>query len=167
MLFLGRNRDGCGPMAANAKLPQIMNIYTYELPQERIAQRPVKPYDAAKLLLVNRATKEISESSKTIRERVNKAREIQLKRYKGIKIFFNSQLKPSLMAIYCKLGEDEKKLLKDAFDKMGFSARAHDRILKVARTIADLDDSEDIKVQHIAEAIQYRSLDRKIWGAGE
>jgi magnesium chelatase family protein len=108
-----------------------------------------------------------SEKSEDIRKRVNRAREIQLKRYKGTKIFFNSQLKPSLMAKFCKLGEEEKKLLKDAFDRMGFSARAHDRILKVSRTIADLDESEDIKVHHIAEAIQYRSLDRKIWGGGD
>ena len=104
------------------------------------------------------------ETSAHIRERVNKARNIQLDRYKGTRVFFNSQLQPAQISKYCKLGDKEKDLLKGAFEKMGLSARAHNRILKVARTIADLDASEEIKVNHIAEAIQYRSLDRKFWG---
>lgn len=105
-----------------------------------------------------------AESSDSIRERVNRARKIQLERYKGMNIFFNSQLQPAQLSKFCKLGEKERGLLKNAFDKMGLSARAHNRILKVARTIADLDGSGEITMPHIAEAIQYRSLDRKFWG---
>lgn len=102
-----------------------------------------------------------SESSSKIRQRVNKARKIQLDRYKKHKIFSNSELTPKLMQKYCKLDEAGKKILKSAFEKLNLSARAHDRILKVARTIADLDEKENIEAKHIAEAIQYRSLDRK------
>ncbi len=105
-----------------------------------------------------------TESSDEIRNRVNKARKVQLERYRGMDIFFNSQLKSSQLARFCKLGEQERILLRKAFDKMGLSARAHDRILKVARTIADLDGSSDINTGHLAEAIQYRSLDRRLWG---
>lgn len=102
-----------------------------------------------------------SESSSSIRERVNNARKIQIERYKNQKIYSNSELTPKLMQKYCKLNDTSKKLLKEAFEKLNLSARAHDRILKVARTIADLDNKENIEAKHIAEAIQYRSLDRK------
>jgi magnesium chelatase family protein len=111
----------------------------------------------------NLESSERPESSKDIKLRVDKARKIQLERYKDCKIFSNSQLQPSHINMFCQLGSEEKKLLKMAFDKLGLSARAHNRILKVARTIADLDGSNDIKSYHLAEAIQYRSLDRKFW----
>ncbi len=101
------------------------------------------------------------ETSEEIRKRVNKARQIQLERYKGQKIFSNSELTPTLIEKYCKLDNKSKKILEEAFEKLGLSARAYERILKVARTIADLENSRDIKTQHLAEAIQYRSLDRK------
>lgn len=101
------------------------------------------------------------ETSEEIRKRVNKARQIQLERYKGQKIFSNSELTPTLIEKYCKLDNKSKKVLEEAFEKLGLSARAYERILKVARTIADLENSRDIKTQHLAEAIQYRSLDRK------
>ena len=101
------------------------------------------------------------ETSEEIRKRVNKARRIQLERYKGQEIFSNSELPPALIEKYCKLDSKSKKILEDAFEKLGLSATAYGRILKVARTIADLDNSRDIKTQHLAEAIQYRSLDRK------
>lgn len=101
------------------------------------------------------------ETSEEIRKRVNKARKIQLERYKGQKIFSNSELTPTLIEKYCKLDNKSKKILEEAFEKLGLSARAYERILKVARTIADLENSRDIKTQHLAEAIQYRSLDRK------
>lgn len=101
------------------------------------------------------------ETSEEIRKRVNKARKIQLERYKGQKIFSNSELPPALIEKYCKLDNKSRKILEEAFEKLGLSARAYERILKVARTIADLDNSKDIKTNHLAEAIQYRSLDRK------
>lgn len=101
------------------------------------------------------------ESSKSIKERINRTRKIQLERYKDLNIYSNSQLSAGLLEKYCPLGEQENAILKAAFDNLGLSARAHSRILKVARTIADLDASDDIKATHIAEAIQYRSLDRK------
>ena len=103
------------------------------------------------------------ETSEQIRQRVNKARQIQINRYKNYNIYSNSELTPKLIDEYCKLDEKGKMLLQNAFQKLGLSARAHARILKVARTIADLDEKENIEVSHIAEAIQYRSLDRKYW----
>ncbi len=103
------------------------------------------------------------ESSERIRERVLKAREIQLERYKGMNIFSNSQLGAKEIEEFCHIGNDGKELLRKVFEKMGLSARAHSKILKVARTIADLGGEKDINVMHLAEAIQYRSLDKKYW----
>lgn len=103
------------------------------------------------------------ETSAKIKERVDKARKIQQNRYKELEIHSNSQLTSTLIEKYCKLGEKEKQILKKAFDTLGLSARAHDRILKVARTIADLDEKENIEISHITEAIQYRNLDKKYW----
>ncbi len=103
------------------------------------------------------------ETSEQIKERVNNARQIQLKRYEKYNIYSNSELTSQLIEKHCKLDNESKKILELAFDKLGLSARAYSRILKVARTIADLEDSENIEVNHLAEAIQYRSLDRKYW----
>lgn len=102
----------------------------------------------------------VSENSKSIRQRVINARNIQTKRFEGTNIFANSQMQPSHIRKHCKLEEASTQILKRAIEQLSLSARAHDRILKVARTISDLDNSENIKPQHIAEAIQYRSLDR-------
>lgn len=104
------------------------------------------------------------ESSAQIRARVNMARKIQIERYKGTGITCNARLTPKLLRQYCILTDDAAELLKSSFDSLGMSARAYDRILKVARTIADLDGSENIELLHIAQAIQFRSLDRKYWG---
>ena len=103
------------------------------------------------------------ETSEEIKLRVNKARKIQLERYKKHGIFSNSELTPHLSNIYCKLNLKSKEIIQNAFERLGLSARGYGRILKVARTIADLDEKEDIEEKHIAEAIQYRSLDRKYW----
>ena len=103
------------------------------------------------------------ENSEEIKERVDRARKIQLERYKEHGIFSNSELTPALSNIYCKLNVQSKEIIQNAFEKLGLSARGYGRILKVARTIADLDGSEFIESQHVAEAIQYRSLDRKYW----
>ena len=99
------------------------------------------------------------ESSTEIKKRVVKAHEIQLQRYKKEGIFFNAQLNAAQVEKYCVLGEAEQKLLKAAFSSMDLSARAYHKILKVARTAADLDGSEEITVRHLAEVLQYRSLD--------
>ena len=86
-----------------------------------------------------------------------------MERYKDLNIYSNSELSPALMEKFCKLDIESKELLKKAFEKLGLSGRAYGRILKVARTIADLDEAENIEQCHIAEAIQYRNLDRKYW----
>lgn len=104
-----------------------------------------------------------SESSAAIKLRVNAAREIQNRRFSGTEITCNARITPSMLQETCRVTESGMKMLKTAFEKLGLSARAYDRILKVSRTIADLDGSGDIDASHIAEAIQYRSLDRKYW----
>lgn len=101
------------------------------------------------------------ESSAQIKKRVNKAREIQKERYKNESITCNAQLSGALIEKYCPIGEEESRMLKNAFDSLGLTARAYSRILKVARTIADCDGRENINTMDIAEAIGYRSLDRK------
>lgn len=105
-----------------------------------------------------------AESSKSIRERVIKAREIQTKRFLAFDgIYCNAQMRTKELKEYCDLDTASSSLLKNAMERLGLSARAYDRILKVGRTIADLDCSESITPQHIAEAIQFRSLDRDNW----
>ena len=108
-----------------------------------------------------------AESSATIRERVTKARAFALARMEELgdrKIYCNAQLDSALIRKYCLLDAQASALLRAAYDKMGMSARGYDRIIRVARTIADIDASETIRANHIAEAIQYRSLDKKYWG---
>jgi magnesium chelatase family protein len=106
---------------------------------------------------------ESSESSSVIRERVGKAREIQQKRFEGQGIHCNAQMATIQLRKYCPLDEPSQALLKAAMEKFGMSARAYDRILKVARTIGDLDNEENLRPSYIAEAIQYRNLDRSVW----
>ncbi len=105
-----------------------------------------------------------SETSALIRERVIEARRIQYKRFQGIKyIYNNGDMGSKEVRQYCRLDSAGSELLKMAMTRLGFSARAYDRILKVSRTIADLEKSENILSQHISEAIQYRTLDRELW----
>ncbi|MFM9028622.1 MAG: YifB family Mg chelatase-like AAA ATPase, partial [Bacteroidota bacterium] len=102
--------------------------------------------------------------SAEIRRKVIAARKRQEERLKAVDgIHCNAQLSPRQIAEFCVLGEDSMRLLKQAMERLGLSARAYERILKVSRTIADLDESEKIQVHHVAEAIQYRSLDREGW----
>ncbi|NLZ52669.1 MAG: YifB family Mg chelatase-like AAA ATPase [Thermoanaerobacteraceae bacterium] len=98
--------------------------------------------------------------SLTIKKRVEAARLVQLERYKGLDIYCNSQLTPNLINKYCKLDKNGRLLMKEAFHSMKLTARAHNKILKVARTIADLDGKNSIKEYHLAEALQYRNLDK-------
>jgi magnesium chelatase family protein len=106
----------------------------------------------------------LSEKSESVRERVVKARAVQSERYKNSEnVYCNAQMSSKQLRAICKISEEGTQLLKTAMERLGLSARAYDRILKVSRTIADLADSEDIKTEHLAEAIQYRSLDREGW----
>lgn len=105
-----------------------------------------------------------AETSITIRSRVIKARKIQDVRFKNHPdLHFNAQMNPQMVSKICKISEDGLVLIKKAMEKLGLSARAYDRILKVSRTIADLAGSDGIELEHLAEAIHYRSLDREHW----
>jgi magnesium chelatase family protein len=105
-----------------------------------------------------------TESSQDIRERVNLARKIQKERYQGLPIHSNSQLTPSLINKYCEITDKAQTILASAYERLSLSVRAHNKIIKVARTIADLEQKNTIDVSHIAEAIQYRSINSKYFG---
>lgn len=166
MLVASMNPCPCGYYGSKDKTcsctPQAIHNYISKISGpllDRIdIQVEVSPVKYGKLESDNK-----EECSEQIRKRVNAARKVQLERYKADGIYSNSQLTPKLINKYCKLDNPSKKLLQKAFENLGLSARAHGRILKVARTIADLDKKENIEVTHIAEAIQYRSLDKKYW----
>ena len=109
--------------------------------------------------------KKQGESSAVVRERVIRARQIQLQRFQQEKgIYTNAQMSPKYISKYCQLDENGQQLLKMAMEKLGLSARAYHRILKVSRTIADMDGAENISMEHLSEAIHFRSLDRDAWG---
>ena len=104
------------------------------------------------------------EPSRVIRERVIEARGRQRDRFEGTGLHCNAHMQAKQIKLYCPVGDDVKDLLRAAITQLGLSARAYDRILKLARTIADLDAKDNIQIAHVAEAIQYRALDRKLWG---
>lgn len=164
MLVASMNPCSCGYYGSNEKectcnsqsLQKYMGRISGPLLDRMDIHIEVTPVKYQKL-----ATKVKPESSSEIRKRVNKARKIQQERYKDYPIFSNAELTPSLMQKYCNLDYKCLQVLQNSFEKLGLSARAHSRILKVARTIADLDEKENIEIKHLAEAIQYRSLDRK------
>lgn len=108
------------------------------------------------------SAKEQGKSSGEILEDLKKAREIQKNRFKNLKIHNNSGMSGRHIRKFCEIDSESDKLLETAMERLGLSARAHSRILKIARTIADVGGSENIKADHIAEAIQYRSMDRKM-----
>ncbi len=105
---------------------------------------------------------EVEEGSGDIKKRVNQARKIQQERYRHYGVYCNAHLKGAMIREFCRVDEEGKRILRSAFDRLNLSARAHDRILKVARTIADMDGEALIKAGHLAEAIQYRALDRTV-----
>lgn len=105
----------------------------------------------------------VPENSLKVKTRIENAKKIQLQRYKEIGITSNSLLQAKYINKFCKLNTESKTMLNEAFSNLGLSARAYSKILKIARTIADLDEKENILDYHLAEAIQYRSLDRKYW----
>ena len=108
------------------------------------------------------ASKDAGENSDVIRKRVNVARTVQQQRFHKTKFHANAQMGAKEIKRYCAVKEDAERLLETAINKLGLSARAYSRVLKVGRTIADLSGAENIEVSHIAEAIQYRSLDRRM-----
>lgn len=103
-------------------------------------------------------TKPKGETSSAIKKRVDAARERQNQRYEDLDIFYNAQLTPKLMETYCRLGPAEESLMEKVYTRMKLSARGYHRILKLARTIADLNDAKNIEVPHLSEAIQYRGM---------
>lgn len=109
------------------------------------------------------SSKKEEESSAQIRERVNAARKIQQKRFEGTGVTCNAKMTSKMIKQFCELTNEAASLLQDAFEKIGFSARSYDRILRIARTIADLDGSDGIEMMHVLQALQFRSLDRKYW----
>lgn len=103
------------------------------------------------------------ESSEVIRMRVVAARNVQLRRFFDEHIYTNAQMSPRHLRKYCVLTTECEKIMENAVTKLGFSARGYDRILKVARTIADLSGEDDLSPKHLSEAVQYRTLDRNLW----
>ena len=102
-------------------------------------------------------------STAEMRENIQKARELQKERFRGTNILFNSEIPPDFLREFCEMDEGAEEFLKGTFGSLGMSARAYDRVLKVARTVADVDGSEVIQRRHISRAVQYRTLDRKYW----
>jgi len=109
------------------------------------------------------ANSRAAESSETIRARVVEARDKQLRRFDEDHIYTNAQMGPRHIRKFCVLTPDCEKIMENAVTKLGFSARGYDRILKVARTVADLEGSENLQSKHLSEAVQYRTLDRNLW----
>ncbi|SHO49912.1 YifB family Mg chelatase-like AAA ATPase [Anaerocolumna xylanovorans] len=104
-----------------------------------------------------------NETSASIRERIKRGRNMQYARYRNENIQFNSELSSKMLTSFCRLGKEEERIMEEAYNRLNLSARAYHRILKVARTIADLEEEECIGIRHISEAICYRSMDKKYW----
>ncbi len=103
------------------------------------------------------------ESSARIRERVTRAADVQAERYKGSRFRFNADLNPEGVRKYCSLDAECRKAMHRIYERMGLTARSYTRILKVARTIADMEGSKEIRLEHLTEAVSFRAIDRKYW----
>ncbi len=167
MLIASMNPCKCGYLGdANRKCtctPAQINQYHSRISGPLLDRIDIQ-VEVASVDYKDLSSMEKGETSSEIKKRVNEARQIQRERYKAYGIYSNAQLTAGMLNEFCRLGETENNILKMAFDRLGLSARAHSRILKVARTIADLSGERDISSAHIAEAIQYRNLDRKFFG---
>ncbi len=166
MLIASMNPCPCGFLGSKEKnctcSPQAISRYIGKISGPLLDRIDIQ-IEATPVKYQKLDSEEQAENSETIKKRVDLARKIQQERYKDCKIYSNSQLTPKLIEKYCKLDAEGKAILKSAFERLGLSARAYGRILKVARTVADLSGSINIEKNHIAEAIQYRSLDKKYW----
>lgn len=116
--------------------------------------------DVDRVAFVDLNSEHLEESSLEVKKRVDKARKIQLERYKNENIYCNAKMSSKLIKKYCVIDSDSQNLLQSAFDKFHMSARGYNRILKVARTIADLEGKESIEFEHVAEAIAYRTIEK-------
>ena len=148
-------RCTCTPAQIQAYVSRISQPFLERI--DLCAEAPRVSYEA-----LTKTEKE--ESSAEIRERVARARQIQAERYRGTSIGVNAMLSGEMLKSWCGLGRGGQKLMQTAFSVLGLSARAYHRIIKVARTIADLDGEEEIMERHLREAIGYRTVDRKYWG---
>ena len=148
-------RCTCTPAQIQAYVSRISQPFLERI--DLCAEAPRVSYEA-----LTKTEKE--ESSAEIRERVTRARQIQAERYRGTPIRVNAMLSGEMLKSWCGLGRGGQELMQTAFSVLGLSARAYHRIIKVARTIADLDGEEEIMERHLREAIGYRTVDRKYWG---
>lgn len=154
----------CGPNQIRNYLSKISGPLLDRIDMH-IEIMPVKYKDLAGMVGSDTEVSRIPvRNSEVMRQEVEAARQIQLERYKSEEIAYNSQLTPGLMTKYCPLDRETKKLMESAFRQLSLSARAHHKIIKMGRTIADMEGAEKIGVRHIAEAIQYRSLDKMYRG---
>lgn len=163
MLVASSNSCPCGfyPDDRKCQCPdQIVKRYLNKLSGPLLDRIDI--HIETKALEYHKLTGSVGESSSQIRARVEEAIEIQKERYKKESISFNSQLSPALIDKYCPLGSKEKDLLQSAFKNLNLSARSYHKLIKLSRTIADLDSSTNIKLHHLSEAIQYRILDRHL-----
>lgn len=166
MLIAAMNPCPCGNFGNPKKkctcTPKKVNAYLHKISRpvlDRIdIQIEVKPVDYKDL-----SSRKPQESSAEIAERIQRARDIQARRYKGTSVRANSRITADIIGEVCAMSPDAEDMLRRAFETLGLSARAYDRILKVARTCADLDGSGLIEKTHISQAISFRSLDRKYW----
>ncbi len=164
MLIASMNPCPCGNFGSKTQIcsctPQQIHNYVSKL-SGPLLDRIDLQIEVDSISFEELRTKEKGESSASIKERINRVRDIQRERFKNDGILTNAEMGSREIAKYCKITQESERLLKKAFEKLNLSARGTTRILKVARTIADIEGAKDISSAHIAEAIQYRGLDRK------